>query len=179
MAEVAFPKTSAEWRERTRLVGRQAIGHLRRWSWGWALVAVGAALFAQLYTVGLNVTESLPQRLFLIRKGEPVSRGHYVGFRWAGGGPYEAGRTFVKIVAGVPGDVVTCEGRDFFVNGEYVGTAKTHSRKGDPLELGRVGILGPGQYYVMGTHKDSLDSRYALTGWVESTALVGRAYALF
>lgn len=179
MGAVTIPKTGAEWRHRARIVGRDALGHLQRWAWVWAFVVVAAGLFAQLYTFGLNVTESLPHRFFLISKGEPVIRGQYVAFRWAGGGPYEAGRTFVKIVAGVPGDVVTRNGRDFFVNGKHVGTAKTHSRKGEPLEPGRVGVLGPGQYYVMGTHKDSLDSRYAMIGWIESKAFVGRAYALF
>ena len=99
--------------------------------------------------------------------------------RWPGGGPYPAGVTFVKIVTGMTGDSVTRMDRDYYVNGIAVGTVKTVSRKGLPLEPGPVGILPPGRYYVHAPHPDSLDSRYALTGWVAEDQIIGRAYALF
>ena len=153
--------------------------HLGHWGVAYLVVALAAILFKMHFALGLNSSESLPDRVFLIHKGELPARGQYVAFRWAGGGPYAAGVTFVKIAAGVPGDTVTCVERDFFVNGDFVGTAKTQSRLGVPLALGRTGELPPGRYYVRAPHPDSLDSRYQLTGWVAESQILGRAYALF
>lgn len=153
--------------------------HLRHWGTAYLLILLGAAWFQANYAFGLNISPSLPHHLFLIHKGEIPQRGDYVAFRWAGGGAYPAGVTFVKIVAGVPGDVVTRIDRAFFVNGAPVGHAKTLSRNGQPLALGLTGALPADHYYVHASHPDSLDSRYRLTGWISQTQIIGRAYALF
>lgn len=162
-----------------RAVGVQLTRHLLRRGLAYLLLAAAGLWFGANYRFGLNVTESLPYRLFLIHKGESPARGQYMAFRWLGGGPYPAGSTFVKVVAGMPGDVVSRVDRDFFVNGHAVGEAKTISRQGIPLEPGPTGTLPAGAYYVRSPHPDSLDSRYALTGWVSQTQLIGRAYAIF
>ena len=107
-----------------------------------------------------------------------IERDGYVSFTWAGGGPYPKGLGFVKIVKGIPGDVVTVQGRDFYVNGVKVATAKERSLKGQPLDLGPTGIIPPGHYFVWTPHKDSLDSRYQLTGWVKKEQITGRAVPL-
>src|ERR1017187_2762462 len=84
---------------------RQTLGeHLRRWGFAYLLLVPGAALLQAHFAFGLNASPSLPQRLFLIHKGELPQRGQYVAFRWPGGGPYPAGVTFVKVIAGMPGD---------------------------------------------------------------------------
>ena len=153
--------------------------HLRRRAVAYLLATFGAALFQAHFCFGLNASGSLPHRFFLIHKGELPQRGQYVAFRWRGGGPYPAGATFVKIVAGLPGDTVTGADRDFFVNGTHVGKAKTVSRQGVPLELGPTGVLPAGRYYVQAPHPDSLDSRYRLSGWISQNQIIGRAYALF
>jgi len=159
------------WEECVRIVAR------RKYVWLFALVAPIVA--SQFVSLSLNVTESLPERFFVIVKGASVARGDYVAFRWHGGGPYREGTTFVKIVAGVAGDSVTEENRAFYVNGEPVGVAKTHSRTGMPLEPGPTGIIQEGHLYVRATHKDSLDSRYSLTGWIRRSEVIGKAYAIF
>lgn len=153
--------------------------HVHRWGIAYLLLIVGATLFQTHFAFGLNASPSLPHRFFLIHKGELPQRGQYVAFRWPGGGPYPAGVTFVKIIAGMAGDAVTRADRDFFVNGTHVGQAKTVSRQGVPLELGPTGVLPAGRYYVRAPHPDSLDSRYRLTGWVSEAQIIGRAYALF
>ena len=53
------------------------------------------------------------------------------------------------------------------------------SRRGEALEPGPTGLIPPGRYYVRAPHPDSLDSRYRLTGWVDASQIIGRAYALF
>lgn len=153
---------------------------VRKYVWVWVVVLIAAALFHKYYLLGFNTTYSLPQTCFLIEKGDfTPQRGDFMTFRWNGGGPYKAGQYFTKIVAGIPGDVITRKGRDFYVNGAYVGTAKTHSSSGQVLEAGKTGVLGEGEYYVMTPHPDSLDSRYAMTGWIKKQAVIGKAYAVF
>jgi conjugal transfer pilin signal peptidase TrbI len=155
------------------------IRHLKRWTLAYLLAALAIIWFNAHYTVALNVTESLPVRFFLIHRGEQTRRGDYVAFRWSGGGPYPVGATFIKVVAGIPGDSVTEVDRDFFVNCRPTGLAKRMSRQGLTLEPGPTGTLPEGSYYVHATHPDSLDSRYALTGWVSQAQIIGRAHALF
>ena len=153
--------------------------HLRRWGIAYLAVVAAAMLFKAHFRFGINSTNSLPVRVFLIQKGAPPARGQYVAFRWPGGGPYPAGTTFVKILAGVPGDSVSRRERDFFVNGGFLGTAKTHSRAGTPLEPAPAGVVPAGRYFVHAAHPDSLDSRYQPPGLIARGEIIGRAYALF
>jgi conjugal transfer pilin signal peptidase TrbI len=160
-------------------LGAHLLHHYRRWWWSYALGAIGLFIFQQHFVFGLNASPSLPYTLFLVHKGEPIARGQLMAFRWHGAGPYREGVTFVKIAAGVPGDRVTRLGRAFYVNGDFVGVAKTHTRLGHVLEASNAGILPPGYYYAAATHPDSLDSRYRLTGWIPEERIIGRAYAIF
>jgi conjugal transfer pilin signal peptidase TrbI len=153
--------------------------HLQRWTLIYLLAALASVWFSAHYTLGLNVTESLPGRLYLIDRGEKSKRGDYVAFRWNGGGPYPAGSTFIKVLAGVPGDEVTHLDGDYYINCYPVGRAKRLSRQGIELEPGPTGTLPQGAYYVRAPHPDSLDSRYALTGWVTQAQIIGRAQVLF
>lgn len=141
---------------------------------------LGLALwFQHHFTFGVNLTHSLHGSLFLIHKGQPARRGEYVAFHWRGGGPYAAGAIFVKQLVGLPGDRVSRNGAHFLVNGRFVGTAKAVSRDGKSLTPGPTGVLPPGHYFVATPHPDSLDSRYAITGWIRERDLIGRAHALF
>ena len=162
-----------------RAFHRQLKAHVGRWGVTYALLSIGAAWFQAHYAFGLNASPSLSHRLFLIHKHAMPQRDQYVAFRWGGAGPYPPGTTFVKRVAGIAGDVVTCEGRAFLVNGRSVGSAKIRSRRGVALEPGPTGAIPPGQYYVEAPHPDSLDSRYRLTGWIQQSQIIGQAYALF
>jgi conjugal transfer pilin signal peptidase TrbI len=176
----AAPVLQAILRRFDRVVFRERLlRHLKHWTLVYLLAALAAAWFEVHFTVALNVTESLPVRVFLIHLGETPRRGDYVAFRWPGGGPYPAGVTFIKEIAGVSGDVVTRVERDYFVNGHAVGRAKPLSLQGLTLEPGPTGTLPNGAYYVRSPHPDSLDSRYGLTGWVLQAQIIGRAHALF
>ncbi len=163
----------------TEVFGRALRAHLRHWSVAYLLLVLAAIAFNMNFAIGLNSSASLPNLVFLVHKGEIPARGQYIAFRWPGGGPYDAGVTFVKIVAGVPGDTVTRVGREFFVNGDFVGRAKSRSHSGARLELGPAGELPPGRFYVRALHPDSLDSRYQVTGWVAEGQIIGRAYVVF
>ena len=157
----------------------RAAAHLRRWGLAYATALAGALWFHSHYAFGLNATHSLPGTLYLIERGTLPQRGEHVAFRWAGGGPYPAGVTFIKVLAGQPGDTVARDGATFVVAGTALGQAKPTSRRGEPLEPGPTGTLPEGRYFVYAPHPDSLDSRHALTGWIAREQIIGRARAIF
>ncbi|HHV7523709.1 TPA: S26 family signal peptidase [Burkholderia orbicola] len=127
----------------------------------------------------INLTKSLPGTLYVIQKGAGFAKGDTIAFRWRGGATYPAGSTFIKRVTGVPGDVVRRDGNRVWVAGQYIGIAKPVSRAGVPLTPTSAGVIPPGQYFVSTPHPDSLDSRYALTGYIRQEEVIGRAYAIF
>ena len=165
---------------RAACLGRELIGHYKKHWILWAMSIVALIAFQLFFKLGINVTESLPSKAFLITKFDhKVSKGDFVSFSWGGAEPYPKGVEFVKMVKGVPGDVVSYRGRLVFINDEFVAIAKPHSRTKKPLELGPSGVIPEGKYFVYATHPDSLDSRYALTGWIDQSSVRGRAYPIF
>lgn len=153
--------------------------YLRHWRW-WSAYLLCLVLFTVFFKIGINATESLPEKVYLVSKWETtVVKGQYISFKWHGGGPYGKGWEFIKIVKGVPGDVVRFEGRKVFINDEFVAEAKPFTKHGQPLDLGPQGTIPPGKFFVFTPHKDSLDSRYAMAGWIDEKAVVGRAYGLY
>jgi conjugal transfer pilin signal peptidase TrbI len=148
----------------------------------WMLV--GIAAFGRWFALTLNVSDSLPGTVFLVQKGTKPDKGQLAAFRYAGGGPYERGSLFLKQMLGVPGSLVIGMDigsgyRDYLVDGQYAGRAKPRSKTGMPLEPGPSGVIPAGRYYMAAPNPDSLDSRYALVGWVTEDQIVGRAFRIF
>ena len=150
-------------------------------AWGLllSLSAMGLHRLTQHYQLGLNASHSLPGNLYLIERGHLPKRGELIAFRWNGGGPYPAGTTFIKQVSGIGGDAVERHGMTVQVNGLPIGPIKPLGRDGRRLAPGPTGTVPPGHWFVSTPHPDSLDSRYALTGWVTPDQLIGRAHVLF
>ena len=143
------------------------------------VVVLGGRSLAETATrwrLSINSTDSLPNWAFLVdRYDRRPDRGETFAFvppanRW-----YGEGAVFAKIVAGVPGDRVERHGRDFYVAGRLVGSAKPFARDGTPTSLGPEGVIPPGHYFVVTPHPDSLDSRYAEVGWINQSAIIGKA----
>lgn len=148
----------------------------------WALVVIVAC--SRYFILTINISDSLPGAIYLVHKGVKPQKGDLVAFRYAGGGPYDRGSIFLKRTLGMPGSKVTARDsgigyRDFFVDGQPAGRAKPLSKGGVPLQLGPVGTIPLGHYFLSAPHSDSLDSRYALVGWVSESELVGRAISLY
>lgn len=154
---------------------------LRRLYLGLAVLAAaiaGEATASALhrYRFALNETDSLPNWAFIADQGHRTPRrGELVAYLPPPNPYYPPGMAFGKIVGGVPGDLVERRGRTFFVNGRPVGVAKTHARDGRPVDPGPVGRIPPGRYFVYTPHPDSLDSRYALMGWIPQSRILGVA----
>lgn len=174
--------------------------HVKRY-WKHYAIPLGVVFLLQfVIRVDVNYTESLPDHVFITVKGwnSGLKRGDYVAYRFPTENPvspFRKGDHMVKIIGGVGGDTVSMtEQRGFTVTspGERndialmipgtngtLGTAKQVSRKGQPLEAGPVGVIPEGSYYVFAPHPDSLDSRYAIVGWVKDSDLIGRTFAIF
>lgn len=173
--KTATPATTSV--ARGHALGPMLALHFGRWWWAWGFVlALGTYVFSH-WALHLNLTDSITDcEVFLVDKEDRhIERGTLVEFVWPGGGSYRPGSRFIKHVKGVPGDEVTMQGRDVFINGVYVGTAKPVTTRGEPLAPGPTGKIPPGHYFVWTPHPDSLDSRYALTGWVNFGQIVGTA----
>ena len=151
-------------------------------------------IFQVFFRIDINgVTKSLPGHVFLtVKTWRTVGPGDFVTFEWQGGGPYVKGTNFIKIVKGIGGDEIKATPDGYFflhsprvgtmvnqLGGEALGHAKPVSSKGVPLERGPTGVIPQGYFYVYAPHPDSLDSRYALTGWVSQRQVVGRAFVIF
>ena len=149
---------------------------------GALVVVVGGKAGAealQRYRFALNETESLPNWAFVAdQRLRNPRRGDLVVFRPPPTRFYPAGMAFAKIVGGVPGDHVEVHGRSFFVAGRYVGEAKRRAQDGRAAAIGPSGVIPPGHYFLYTPHKDSLDSRYAMIGWVPQARILGVAKAV-
>jgi conjugal transfer pilin signal peptidase TrbI len=134
--------------------------------------------FATSHALMINASPSLPYwAIWTSRTGMP-QRGDIILFtppaspllkKHFGTRP----QPFGKIVSGVPGDLVSRDGRTFRVNGRPVATAKPTSRLGEPLALGPTGQVPENCYFVTTPHKDGFDSRYAAIGWVCRDRILG------
>ena len=156
--------------------------HLRRNAIAYVLLVACYLIFSANYLIGWNETPSLPFKMFVIHKNDPVKTGDYVAFRWHGGHPFPDGSIFAKRVVGIEGDSVERAGSSFTVNGQPF-VARDFGQTGkalfpNPLPEG-ASTVPRDSYWVAGTHEYSFDSRYSQVGFIKKEDVVGRAYPLF
>lgn len=174
--------------------------HFQRFRYHYLIPLVVVFLLQLVIRIDVNYTESLPDHVFITVKGwkSGLKRGDYIAYRFPNESPispFRKGDHMVKIIGGVGGDTVSMTDRRGFTvlslgetlstsmlipgsNGT-LGVAKTLSRRGMPLEAGPVGVIPEGSFYVYAPHPDSLDSRYAIVGWVTKDDIIGRTFAIF
>lgn len=166
---------------RIALLRDQLRAHYQRHWLKWVTVITAALLFQHFYMIGINISPSLPQRVFLIEKGSfTPQKGDYAAFRWHGQGGFYVGQPyFTKMVKGVGGDVVTVQGQEVFVNGEFVALAKQHSSAGKRMDVVAPKVIAEDEFFALASNPNSLDSRYAVVGYIKTSDIIGRAYPLF
>lgn len=174
----------------------QALIARRRLPWV-IVLCLAVLLFSQHFALAYVSTRSVDAHLVLVLKGVPPKRGDLVAFAYAGRpiGGHEKGDLFVKYLAGVPGDTIVRNGREFYLNGRSLGVAKERSGvsepswisklairlqwadpvKSVPLEASTGGVIPRGMFWVHGTDRDALDSRYAAMGLTPRSSFVGKA----
>ena len=170
---------------KSRLVNlvRGILGHYRQHLMTYLVLGIAVVWFGSNFKLAVNVTDSLPGKVYLIAKGVlPQARNEPVAFVWHDPKrqtQYPDGVTFLKLVGGMPGDEITHDGRLISVN-EWTLTPKEFAKTGVKLDPNPAsGPIPPQSYFVVGMHKDSLDSRYAMVGLVYQKQVIGKAYALF
>jgi signal peptidase I len=129
------------------------------------------------YRFAVQTDYSVTFLVGMIDKGNhsPV-KGEYFAFRFLSL-PKEPryGRNFVKRLGCVEGEYLENRGRQFYCNGEYLGTAKKFSREGMPLTAFEyTGIIPKGRYFAIGETPDSYDSRF--WGFVRSEWVIGKVF---
>jgi conjugal transfer pilin signal peptidase TrbI len=130
-----------------------------------------------------NWTPSLPYKVaWLTRNPSQLARGDFVVYRFEGEAgsfyPGLARQPFFKIVGGLPGEVVAVDGQDVYVNGEWMGTAKSQAFDGRPLLSISPTVIPPAHFYAQGLAADSFDSRYASSGLVRFDQVIGTVVPL-
>ena len=147
----------------------------------WLFMFLCALVFmSKTIGIGYNLSYSLPNKVYLVNKlDRNIERGQLIAFRYAGE-LYPHGTEMGKVVVGVPGDVVTEENRNFYINGTFVGRAKETSLDFNPLELSHFrGKIPPGKFWFATEHVDGFDSRYAMAGLGDNGDVIGRIIPLF
>ena len=143
--------------------------------------------FQKYILFGMNTTESLPQKIFIMVKIKPeMIRDKYYGFKYVGksNSYYSPGAKFVKKLVGVPGDNLKADFNDksiTLITEKETGTTfklLEKDSKGRILteQFGFNGKIPEKKYFFVGESKNSYDSRY--WGLVDEKDIIGRAYPL-
>jgi conjugal transfer pilin signal peptidase TrbI len=146
---------------------------------------IGFTIAFALYTivadrlgVMINITESLPERVFIVFKGQlPTKYDQLLVYKLPHNERF-AGKQFIKRVGGMAGDYVVEKDNKYVINGKFLGTAKTADRNGLSVEKQPARMIPKNQYFAYSTHKDSYDSKYKEVGLIRVNDIVGVAYAI-
>lgn len=154
-----------------------------KWATPFFIALLLGVVFSHFYSFSINMSHSLDGTVYIVHKLEKdlknFKSGDLVTYS-SSGWMYPQGTLFTKKIYGLPNDVVTADGQQFFINNRGVGVAKSKSLDGIPLNANS--FRGPiPQYKIwVGTgHEDSLDSRYEYSGLISAGQIVGKAYKLF
>lgn len=144
------------------------------------LIMSSILLFRHYFLLVPNLSSSLPQHLFLVIKGDvPTARDQFF-VAYVPGNQYYSKRPFIKMVGGLPKDQIRIVDRAFYINDQFIGFAKFHSLKGDPLARAQIaGMIPEQKFFAYTLHRDSYDSRYQEIGLIDEKNIVGTAIAIF
>lgn len=151
-----------------------------------AVIVVGGRWLLAHYSLALaSGKPCLPGRLYLVEKGgRPVRHGLVAFFTDGRQRPYKPGQKFVKLVVGLPGDLVeisgACQGSVTSPDGAYTFALEEEVLNllgRDCRDFAASYEIPPGAYFVVGTLPGSYDSRY--WGLVLPDQVIGRARTIF
>lgn len=123
------------------------------------------------YKIMLQVTPSLPKGAYWIDRPGRIDTGMLCVFaiplevecmaRSRGWIPEHLRYNLMKPIVAKQGDVVEVSAAGLFINGKYYGSVSQYDSQGLPLpQLYKKYVLGPGEYFVATTYRNSFDSRY-------------------
>lgn len=126
---------------------------------------MGAFLFNSPYQIVLNKTPSLEDKFFIINKhfkNEDLKTNKVLYFSLPKETPYyKKGESFGKILKCQKGQTLATKHLSYYCDGVFLGKAKTTDINGKNVENFIFnGTILCNQFFVMGTHERSFDSRY-------------------
>lgn len=141
--------------------------------------------FQNYITIGINITESLPQKIFIMVKvKKEMIREKYYGFKYAGksGHYYAPGTKFIKKLAGGPGDILKTDLSSRSITlitgrkNKIIYNLADRDSKGKKITEIFIfnGEIPEDKYFFVGESNNSYDSRY--WGLVDEKDIIGRAY---
>lgn len=140
------------------------------------LVLVKSVAMFLPYSIGINMTESLPYKYFVISKRDHDFKvGDYVMFNKDN---QFYNKPFIKIIGGIPGDIIEGRSDGIYNKDLFLGQAKSEGITGVKLYASKLGEVKAKEYYVYSSHRDSLDSRYKAIGNIEARYVIGKAYPI-
>ncbi len=132
--------------------------------------------------IAANLAPSLPYHVFFLRQrpdDRDIRKGSLVMF--VHDHPMASSlktKNLVKIVSCIESEFLRVEDRKYYCGDRYLGVAKTHSLTGVPVNnFVFNGRIPCGLLFVMGTNKDSYDSRYF--GFISRKEVTAIAYPVF
>ncbi len=126
-------------------------------------------------SLGLNLTQSLPDKYFLILEGREYNINDYVAFRkknkWYN-------HTLAKQIKGVEGDEIIVFKNQLFLSTnkekKFLGYIKKQALDGSNLTPIKEGKIPKDYYLLIAPHIDSLDSRYEDIGLIHKSEIIAR-----
>jgi conjugative transfer signal peptidase TraF len=151
------------------------------------VLLTGVVVFLAGSGVVINLSRSLPQRVFWVRRRYfKVNKGNYILFKNSQAHHYRS-RTLVKMVLAIPGEQLEVIPLSKEINnlqsylkisGTVLGVLARTSR-GTLLKTLQIRTIPEGMYFVGGFHRDSYDSRYEEFGLVKQEDILGVATPIF
>jgi len=171
------------------------------------IVASMLHIIGNYYAIAIAGQECLPYKLWLIKKNTQPTKGGYVYFNGKNIPLYDGTNVrLVKYVAGESGDIVQAavlrkdEYKDVVIEDvlyhlkvkayvtlvgkdQNVKMFIAHDRRRDGRNLpfvykdGEMVMIPEGQFFVVGTHPGSYDSRY--WGFINEKNIIGTAYPIY
>jgi len=139
--------------------------------------------FKKNYYIGINESNSVDGTIFLISK-DTNSSGKYLVFLYEGEEyhQYKKGKKFIKKIACYPGQKLTFTDNnttyDYYCDNKFIAKAKKKDSSNLKLpHFAFTGVIPKQQYFMVGTHEKSFDSRY--WGFVNQNKITGKAVKLW
>lgn len=139
-------------------------------AWGILYMILLGVLVTQIKLIHLT-SESIPYKYCFQLNGVSPEKGDLCVFDYHSKSK-NSKFTFVKYLVGVEGDKIKRMGEKIYINEEFVCEVNPASGL-TPIE---DSVIPPGRVFVVGTHKDSLDSRYEEFGLIKVSDLKGKAF---
>jgi type IV secretory pathway protease TraF len=142
------------------------------------------------YRLAVNVSNSLPFHVFIVDTKDSsrhnIERNNYIQF-YNKNTKYYEGRKFTKKVLAVGGDVLNIEQLETPIDNiqaiikfrNVILEVKDYTTLGTKVYTNNIAVIPKDMLFVVGTHRESFDSRYMEFGLIKKSEVLGVAKPLF